>query len=271
MATPTFLRSYIKRCQPEDFASLDVIFASAERLPADVTDAFERKFGVRPSEAYGATELAPLACINVPDSRSHGAASPGTKEGSVGRPIPGVTAKVVHPETGEDLDLDEPGMLMFKGPNVMAGYLGRPDLTSKVVRDGWYVTGDIAKIDADGFVTITGRQSRFSKIAGEMVPHIKIEESIAELLKSDEELKAAVTAVPDPKRGERLVVLHLPLDRTPDEIYKQLTASGLPKLWIPSPDSFLEVEELPILGSGKLDLKALKDMALDHFGATTSA
>ncbi|MBX3411501.1 MAG: MFS transporter [Pirellulales bacterium] len=271
MATPTFLRSYIKRCQPEDFASLDVVFASAERLPADVSDAFERKFGVRPSEAYGATELAPLACLNVPDSRSHGASSPGTKEGSVGRPIPGVTAKIVHPETGEDLGIDEPGMLLFKGPNVMAGYLDRPDLTSKVIRDGWYVTGDIAKIDEDGFVTITGRQSRFSKIGGEMVPHIKIEETIAELLKSDEELKAAVTAVSDPKRGERIVVLHLPLDRTPEEIYRQLTASGLPKLWIPSPDSFVEVEELPILGSGKLDLKALKEMAMDRFGATTSA
>lgn len=271
MATPTFLRSYLKRCQPEDFASLEVIFASAERLPADLTDAFEQKFGVRPVEAYGATELAPLACLNVPDSRSHGAENRGNKEGSVGRPIPGVTAKIVHPETGEDLDVDEPGMLLFTGPNVMQGYLDRPDLTEKVIRDGWYVTGDIAKIDEEGFVTITGRQSRFSKIGGEMVPHIKIEETIAKLLKSDEELKAAVTAVPDPKRGERLVVLHLPLDRTPDEIYRQLTASGLPKLWIPSPDSFVEVDELPILGSGKLDLKALKEMALDRFGLTTSA
>lgn len=266
MATPTFLRSYIKRCKPEDFASLDVVFASAERLPVEVSDAFEKKFGVRPSEAYGATELSPLACLNVPDSRSAGVEHQGSKEGTVGRPIPGVTAKVVHPETGEDLGVDEPGMLLFKGPNVMKGYLKRPDLTAEVIRDGWYVTGDIGKIDAGGFVTITGRESRFSKIGGEMVPHIKVEESLAKILGADEELKAAVTAVTDPKKGERLVVLHLPLDRSPSELCRELAAAGLPKLWIPSPDSFCEVEELPILGSGKLDLKALKSMALEKFG-----
>ena len=271
MSTPTFLRSFLKRCKPEDFASLDVIFASAERLPPELSDAFEAKFGVRPSEAYGATELAPLACLNVPDARTSGVEQHGSKEGSVGRPIPGVTAKIVHPETGEDLGVDEPGMLWFKGPNVMLGYLNNPEETARVVRDGWYVTGDIAKIDAGGFVTITGRESRFSKIGGEMVPHIKIEDSLARILGANEDMKAAVTAIPDQKKGERLIVLHTALEYTPSELCNKLAQMGMPKLWIPSPDSFCEVEELPILGSGKLDLKALKNIAMDKFGFAASS
>lgn len=271
MSTPTFLRSFLKRCKPEDFASLDVVFASAERLPPELSDAFEKKFGIRPSEAYGATELAPLACVNVPDTRSHGVEQHGSKEGSVGRPIPGVTAKIVHPESGETLGVDEPGMLWFKGPNVMLGYLNHPEETAKVVKDGWYMTGDIAKIDAGGFVTITGRESRFSKIGGEMVPHIKVEDSLARIIGTNEDMKAAVTAVPDQRKGERLVVLHTALEQTPSELCAKLAQAGLPKLWIPAPDSFCEVEELPILGSGKLDLKTLKNLAMDKFGFAASS
>lgn len=271
MGTPTFLRNYIKRCQPEQFASLEVVFASAERLPPELSDAFENKFGVRPLEAYGATEMSPLIALNVPPSRAEGVEMQGCKEGTVGRPIPGVIAKIVDPETGRDLDVDEPGMILVKGPNVMQGYLDRPDLTAEVIRDGWYVTGDIGVIDAGGFIRITGRESRFSKIGGEMVPHIKIEETLQQILNSDEELKAVVAAVPDAKKGERIVVLHTQLDRSPDEICKELLSTGLPKLWIPSPDSFCEVDEIPVLGTGKLDLKRLKDLALERFGAASSA
>ena len=109
--------------------------------------------------------------------------------------------------------------------------------------------------------------SRFSKIGGEMVPHIRVEEAINQLLKIDEEdLRAVVTSVPDAKRGERLVVLHTDLGQKPEEICRKLPETGLPALWIPSPDSFRRVEAIPVLGTGKLDLKRVKDLAVEVFG-----
>ena len=154
----------------------------------------------------------------------------------------------------------------------MQGYLDRPDLTERVIRDGWYCTGDVAKLDADGFITITGRESRFSKIGGEMVPHVTVEEKLNEVLgATDGQLLAVVAAVRDPKKGERLVVLHLPMEQPPREVCRLLAEAGLPNLWIPSPDSFAEIEEIPALGSGKLDLKRLTTIASERFGAEGTA
>ena len=266
MATPTFLRTYIRRTPAEDFSSLEVVFGAAEKLTKEVCDAFEEKYGVRPSEAYGATELSPLVAANVPPSRHVPGRPVDAREGSVGRPILGCRAKVTDRETGRELAVGEEGLLWIAGPNVMQGYLSRPDLTEAVVKDGWYCTGDVARIDADGFITLTGRQSRFSKIGGEMVPHVTIEEAInAELGAEEGSLVAVVTSVPDAKKGERLVVLHLPTDRDPFEIGQKLADRGLPNLWIPSPDSFVAIEEIPVLGSGKLDLKRLSDLAKERF------
>ncbi len=143
-----------------------------------------------------------------------------------------------------------------------------PELTAEVMRDGWYVTGDVAAIDEDGFIRITGRESRFSKIGGEMVPHIRIEEELANLIgRAEDGFKAAVTAVADPRKGERLIVLHTKIDQTPDELCKGLNDAGLPNLFIPSPDSFLEVDDLPILGTGKLDLKRIRELAREKYRA----
>ncbi|HBE67474.1 MAG TPA: acyl-[ACP]--phospholipid O-acyltransferase, partial [Planctomycetaceae bacterium] len=162
----------------------------------------------------------------------------------------------------------EAGLLEIRGPNVMQGYLKQPELTAAAMHDDWYRTGDMAKIDSDGFIHITGRVSRFSKIGGEMVPHIQIEEHLAEQLGEDEEgtLRVAVTAVPDPKRGERLIVLYTPEDASPEQLIKGLSAAGLPNIYLPTPESFLRVDEIPVLGSGKLDLSALKRTAQEHFG-----
>ena len=266
VSAPTFLRNYLRRCQPEDFASLEVVLTGAEKLPLELSDAFEKKFGVRPAEGYGTTELSPIAAINVPRSRATSADQLVCKEGTVGRPIPDVQVKAIDPDTGADLGVNQPGLLCFKGPNVMKGYLNRPDLTEKVIRDGWYNTGDIGLVNADGCIQITGRQSRFSKIGGEMVPHIRIEEQLQAIVSADaEELIAAVTSVPDSRRGERLVVLHTELPKTPEVICRELAAANLPNIWIPSPDSFCRVEAIPVLGTGKLDLKALKELALEKF------
>ncbi|MBS0209425.1 MAG: MFS transporter [Planctomycetes bacterium] len=266
ITAPTFLRSFLRRADVEEMRSLEVVVAGAEKLPVDLCDAFEKKFNVRPVEGYGTTECSPLVAVNIPARRAPPTDEVVAKEGTVGRPIPGVAAKVINAETGEQLGFDTPGLLLVRGPNVMQGYLNRDDLTAKVMRDGWYNTGDVAMIDADGFIKITGRESRFSKLAGEMVPHIGVEEAIQQVIGAEQDkICVAVTAVPDARKGERLVVIHTELAQTPDQIVKQLGQLGLPNLWIPSADSFFQVEQIPVLGTGKLDLKGLKTLALRHF------
>jgi acyl-[acyl-carrier-protein]-phospholipid O-acyltransferase/long-chain-fatty-acid--[acyl-carrier-protein] ligase len=265
-AAPTFLRGYVRRCEPEDMKSLDVVVAGAEALPKDLADAFEQKFSVRPIEGYGCTELSPVVSVNIPPSRSPKGDTTGVREGTVGRPLPGLEAKVVDPETYKPVPQGQPGMLLIRGPNVMKGYLNKPELTAEVIRDGWYKTGDLALLHSDGFIQITGRESRFSKIGGEMVPHIKVEETLARVVGAgEEELKVAITAVPDERKGERLVVLHTKLIKSPEQICRELAAAGLPNLWIPGADSFIEVEQIPVLGTGKFDLKGIKEAALQRF------
>ncbi len=270
LTTPTFLRGFIKRCGVDEFATLDVVVAGAEKLPSSLCDAFEQKFGIRPIEGYGATELSPLVSVNVPPSRSHHEEID-SKEGTVGRPVPGVAAKVVDPETWADLPQGESGMLLVTGPNVMKGYLHRPDKTAEVIRDGWYVTGDIARIDADGFIQITGRESRFSKIGGEMVPHMRVEELVQEVLgiaDDHEEPMVVVAGIPDVRKGERLIVIHRPMELTPTQVVQALQAKGIPNLWIPGTDSFMEVDQIPVLGSGKLDLKGITQVAKNRFASS---
>jgi acyl-[acyl-carrier-protein]-phospholipid O-acyltransferase/long-chain-fatty-acid--[acyl-carrier-protein] ligase len=268
LCTPTFLRMYLRGCDVEDFKSLDVVVCGAEKLPKDLSDEFEKKFGVRPIEGYGTTELSPLASVNIPPSRSVNNFQADRKEGSVGRPVPGVTAKVTDLDSGEPLSAGKPGMLWIAGPNVMKGYLNQPEKTAEVIKDGWYQTGDVAFIDEEGFIHITGRESRFSKIGGEMVPHIQIEEELERIVgpSADGKPQIAVTAVPDAKKGERLVVLHTKLNKTPDDLRKGLTEAGLPNLFVPASDSFYEIDAIPILGTGKLDLRAVKMVAMAKAG-----
>ena len=269
MATPTFLRSYLRRCTPEQFASLDTVVTGAERLPPELAEQYNEKFGVMPVEGYGVTELSPAVAANIPAARSVGDFQVDSKPGTVGRPIANVSAKVCHLETDEELPTGEPGMLWISGPIVMKGYLNHPEETAKVIVDGWYKTGDVAIIDEDGFIKITGRMSRFSKIGGEMVPHMKIEEILSEFLDqtpdddSDDHLSVAITAVPCERKGERLIVLYTRQHKTVDEMKQRLKDAGLPNVFIPSDDSFFLVDHLPILGTGKLDLKGIKDKAVE--------
>ena len=275
LGTPTFFRTYLRRVEPEQFANIDVAVVGAEKMPPELFEQFEQRFGVRPVEGYGATETAPLVSVNIPPSRSFAKFQPDREEGSVGRPVAGVSVRVVAPETDDDLPAGEDGMLLVGGPNVMRGYAGDAEKTAATVRDGWYVTGDIAHLDNDGFIHITGRLSRFSKIGGEMVPHIKVEETINAIVErhrgdaSEEEGDGpvvAVTAVPCSKKGERLIVLHRELPVDVATIRKEMTAAGLPNLFIPSEDSFIEVEGIPLLGTGKLDLRGVKEMAKEVVG-----
>ncbi len=270
LATPTFLRAYLRRCEPEDFARLEVVVVGAEKLPQDLADAFEERFGAKPVEGYGATELSPVVSANIPPSRTQAASlGAGVKPGTVGPPLPGVEAKVVDVDTGQALGRNRSGMLLVRGPNVMKGYLNQSERTAEVLRDGWYVTGDVAEIDEDDYIRITGRLSRFSKLGGEMVPHLRVEEALIQVLGLDEEqVSLAVTAVPDPKKGERLVVLHTGLAQRPEEICRRLVEAGLPRLWVPSPESFFRIDALPVLGAGKLDLRQLGAIARQKAGAS---
>jgi acyl-[acyl-carrier-protein]-phospholipid O-acyltransferase/long-chain-fatty-acid--[acyl-carrier-protein] ligase len=260
ISTPTFCQAYLRICPPEDFASLRHVVVGAERLRPDLAAAFKEKFGLDMLEGYGATEMGPVVSVNVPNVMEAGESQTGHKPGTVGHPVPGVAARIVDPETYADLKEGEEGLLLLKGPGRMVGYLNNPVKTAEVIRDGWYVTGDIAVLDEDGFIRITDRLSRFSKIGGEMVPHLKVEEAMLQIPGIN---GANVTAVPDAAKGERLIGFYIADESmAPELVWQGLNSSGLPKIWVPKAGDLHRIEELPVLGTGKTDLKRLKTMAL---------
>ena len=251
ISTPTFCAAYVRKIRPEQFASLRYAIVGAERLRPAIAASFRERFGVDLLEGYGCTEMAPIVAVSTPDGR--------VPPGSVGRPLPGIEARVVDPATGEGPLVDKEGLLLVRGGNQMRGYLGDPDRTAEAVRDGWYVTGDIATIDQDGFIRITDRLSRFSKIAGEMVPHMRIEEQLQTLLA--ETHTCVVTAVPDESKGERLIAFYTDPGATPQQLWDALSNSELPKLWIPKREDLRFIESVPQLGTGKVDLRAVRELA----------
>lgn len=266
IATPTFLQVYMRRCNPGQFGALRAVITGAEKLQPSTADAFEERFGIRPLEGYGTTEAAPVVAVGTLAYRAPGFFQPGAKRGSVGQPIPGVAVKVVDPDSREPLPAGEPGMLLVRGPNVMEGYLGREDLTQSVMHDGWYITGDIAIVDEDGFIQITDRLARFSKIGGEMVPHGKIETVLHELAGVRDERVFCVVGIPDPKKGERLAVLMTIEESAVEGLLSAMGDRGLPNLYIPRRDQFVKTDEIPMLGTGKTDLKRAKTMVMTALG-----
>ncbi len=266
-ASPTFFRHYLQRCKPEQFKHLFHLVLGAEKLKPEMAREIEDAIHLRPLEGYGTTEMSPICAVNVPFEVTlpDGRRVDGNRSGTVGRPLPGTSIKTTDPDTGADLPRGAEGMIHVKGPQIMAGYLGRPEATAEVLRDGWYRSGDLGYLDPDGFLVITGRLSRFAKIAGEMVPHEGVESALMKAAGVNEQA-VAVTSVPDPRRGERLVVLHTAWAKTPAEVCRDLLAAQLPRLWIPAAEDFRQVEAIPILGSGKIDLRRLKELALEGTG-----
>jgi acyl-[acyl-carrier-protein]-phospholipid O-acyltransferase/long-chain-fatty-acid--[acyl-carrier-protein] ligase len=268
ISTPTFCASYIRKCTPEQFAHLRYAIVGAEKLRDPIATAFKEKLGVDLLEGYGCTEMAPIVAVNTPDVNDRGEHQRGAPRGSVGQPLPGVVAKVVDPATGEGPLFGTEGLLLVNGPNRMLGYLDEPEKTNEVIRDGWYVTGDIAIMDEGGFIRITDRLSRFSKIAGEMVPHMKIEDEIRALI--DEHAASVVTAVPDPAKGERLVAFYTDAALEPQDLWERLCRTDLPKLWLPKREDLHLIEAIPTLGTGKTDLRAVRQLALDRSAVPAS-
>jgi acyl-[acyl-carrier-protein]-phospholipid O-acyltransferase/long-chain-fatty-acid--[acyl-carrier-protein] ligase len=265
ITTPTFLRAFLRKAKPEQLKSLKMIVTGAEKLPLDLMREFETKFGIQVSEGYGMTEASPVVAVNLfdePPSTMNPDGVLGRRIGSVGRMMPGMTARIRDPETNADLDLFESGMLWLRGANVFEGYFKETDQTRAVLQEGWYKTGDVGRLDEDGFLFIEGRMSRFSKIAGEMVPHLTVEARIAEALDlhpgAGEGPAVAVIGVPDEKRGESIVAL-VTMPVVQAELRQKLTALGLPNLWIPK--VVKQVDAIPILATGKLDLRACQQLA----------
>ena len=271
IATPTFLRGYLRGVNREQLASLKLIVTGAEKLPATVSEAIETKFGKRVLEGYGLTETSPVSNVNLPDPAPLGEEDkgyvwlPSHRQGSVGQILHGMALRITHPESGAPQSLHQSGMIWFKGPNVFDGYLNDPKRTADVIQDGWFRTGDIGRLDMDGFLYIEGRLSRFSKIAGEMVPHETVEEAMVKCMGLENETvrKIAVVGVPDAERGEALILLTaMPGGPEHQEILDlryRLLDKGVPPLWIPK--KMIRVAEIPVLASGKLDVQGCEKIA----------
>ena len=262
ISTPTFCSAYIRKCEPAQFRHLRYAIVGAERLRESIAAAFKDRFGVDLLEGYGCTEMAPVVAVNVPDVKDGRERQSGTRVGSVGHPLPGIAAMIVDPATGEGPLFDREGLLLVKGANRMLGYLGDADTSAEVMRDGWYVTGDIAAIDDAGFIRITDRLSRFSKIAGEMVPHMRVEEQIQAIV--NDQCTAVVTSVPDESKGERLVAFYTDPAMTPQQVWERLSKSALPRLWLPKREDLHYTDAVPTLGTGKVDLRRVRQLALDR-------
>jgi acyl-[acyl-carrier-protein]-phospholipid O-acyltransferase/long-chain-fatty-acid--[acyl-carrier-protein] ligase len=273
LSTPTFCGTYMRKCTREQFASLRFVVVGAEKLREPLRKEFEATFGIELLQGYGVTEMSPVVAVNTPDYRAGKETQIGTKHGTVGLPIPGVAVRIVDPETNEPLRAGQEGMLLVKGPNRMLGYLNQPGRTAQVFQGDWYVTGDIARIDEDGFLAITDRLSRFSKVGGEMVPHLLVEDMISKACQdsSGNAAPCAVTGLPDERKGERLAVLYTAPDITPEELWRRLSETDLPKLWLPKLENIHRVDELPLLGTGKLDLRGVRARALELSSAISES
>ncbi len=261
--TPTFMAMYLEKGKPEQFKAVAQMFLGAEKLKAQTRDFILEKLGVPGLEGYGCTELSPVVAVNVPFevTTRDGKTLPGNKIGTVGRPLPGTEIKTVDPETDEDLPRGAEGLIYVRGPQVMVGYLNRPEMTAAAVKDGWYNTGDVGRVDEDGFLSITGRLSRFAKIGGEMVSLEAVEAAIEKAAGAAEK-SVALTSLPDERRGERLFAIHAALPLSREETRKRLLSGDLPKLWIPAAEDFIEVDEVPtLLGGSKFNMPKLREIA----------
>jgi acyl-[acyl-carrier-protein]-phospholipid O-acyltransferase/long-chain-fatty-acid--[acyl-carrier-protein] ligase len=275
IATPTFLRGYMRGVNREQLASLKLLVTGAEKLPRSVAEAFEAKFEKKVLEGYGLTETSPVSNVNLPnpkpigDEQVHPTIAT-ERDGSVGQILPGMALRITNPETGQQQSIHQSGVIWFKGGNVFTGYLNDKQRSDEVLdKDGWFRTGDIGRLDADGFLYIEGRLSRFSKIAGEMVPHETVEEMINKALglESESSRKIAIVGVPDIDKGEALVLISSAATGSVAEstvmleLRHRLLESGVPALWIPK--KLIRVADIPILSSGKLDVKSCEKIARD--------
>jgi len=245
LSTNTFLNGYARKAHPMDFRSLRYMFAGAEKVQENTINTWAHQFGVRILEGYGATECSPCISVNTPMILRHG---------SAGRLLPGIEYKL-EPVPG----VEQGGRLFVRGPNVMRGYLN-PDANGKFQGlGGWYDTGDIARVDQEGFIFIQGRLKRFAKISGEMVSLTAVEDALAGAFPQyGLRCQVAVITRPDPDKGEALVAATNEPKLKLDEIRAAIRAKGFPNIYVPRDVKFLK--EIPRLGTGKVNHRELEKL-----------
>ncbi len=274
--TPTFARGLVRRAHAHNYDCVKYFIVGAEKLQKAVADEFMEKCNTQLLEGYGLTETAPVCGTNlgtVTSTEEQPYYVPGNKFGSIGHVFPGMAVKITDPDDDDkQLPLSQQGMIWFKGANVFKGYIGRDDLNAEIFKDGWFKTGDLGCVDLNNFLTLGGRRSRFSKIAGEMVPHEVVENAIAEFVPVPEGFTGgrtvAIVGVPDAQKGEALVLLscvhNAHLTQALDDIRTHLADPGIPRLW--APREIIPVEAIPMLPTGKMDLKGCQQLAYEALG-----
>lgn len=259
LGTSTLYRGFMKKWKKEQVSSVRLAFAGAEKLNQRVREKFYEKLGINILEGYGVTESCSCATVNYPHD---------FRNGSVGKPLSNVQCKIVDPETYEGVPDGEDGLILIKSPTIMEGYYKSPELTRQAFHDSFYITGDIGKMD-NGFLYITDRLKRFAKIGGELVPLTPIEDKLSNILDEytdDEKRKCAVVNVPHPQKGEQIIAFVV--EKEPDKLAlnKKLDFLGQPNL--SQPDHYIPIDAIPMLPSGKVDYKSMKQTALKQFTDT---
>ncbi len=278
VTTPTFARSMLRRAREHSFDSVRYFIVGAEKLQKSVSDEFREKCHVNLLEGYGLTETAPVCGTNLEmtgPTEQQPYYVPGYQFGTIGHVLPGLAVRITDPDDDDKpLPLSEQGMIWFRGANVFRGYVGRDDLNASIFRDGWFRTGDLGRVDLNGFLTLGGRRSRFSKVGGEMVPHEVVEHAIENFVQRPEGFvgrAVAIVGVPDAQKGEALVLLSClhqnQLPQALDAIRTHLMEQGLPRLW--SPREIIPVETIPMLPCGKMDLRGCQMLANEALGISS--
>lgn len=245
VGTPSFFWGYLRKSEPGDFDNLRIMLCGADKCPQTLREAFWEKHGIILYEGYGATECSPVISANCPELN---------RPGSVGKPIANLQVRIEDYETGEECATGQDGRILVKGDSVMKGYFNDFEQTSLHMRRGWYDTGDMGNIDEDGYLWHVGRLKRFVKVGGEMVSLVKIESILDRLIPDD--AQCCVVEVPDSIKGAKIVaVVTTKVDKK--SITKKM-ADELPKIAIPK--TFLVMEELPKMGSGKIDFRAITEI-----------
>ncbi len=277
-ATPTFGRAMLRRAERDTYRSVRYFVLGAEKLQPDLEQEFIEKCGVYPMEGYGLTETSPVIGANMPEPEPVKGSKfyiPGTVRPGIGAMLPGIAIRITDvDDDSKELPLTERGMIWFKGANVFSGYIGRPELNKEIFRDGWFKTGDIGQMDLNGFLTLGGRLSRFSKVGGEMVPHEGVELALCKgfNLAAEDGVQIAIAGVSDPQKGEALVLLSALAEHQCSSVEKEVLSSirtmlaemDMPTLW--APKYLVPVEAIPVLPTGKLDLRACKLLAEEALG-----
>ncbi len=253
VGTPTFYWGYLQKSEPGDFKSLRIMVAGADKCPDALREGWKKKHGVTLLEGYGTSETSPVISTNTHEFN---------KPGSIGKIIPGVQVRIENIDTGKECGPDETGKILVKGDIVMKGYYNDPESNEAVFKNGWYDTGDMGRIDEDGYLWHAGRFKRFVKIGGEMISLVKIEDVLEKILPED--ISCCVVDVEDELKGSAIVAA-ITREINKKDILKKLSGE-LSNIELPK--EFVMIEELPMMGTGKIDFrsvtKIVREMATDE-------